>query len=103
MHTLQPRDPASRVHFCSSFLQCVVEGEIDPQLKFLSDEAWFYFQRYITTHNNRHWSSQSPHVANEILLHSVKVQEGLLHLFILTKQLIAKDMYRSFSGNSFQG
>jgi hypothetical protein len=31
-HTLQPRGPASRVHFCSWFLQSVVEGEIDPQL-----------------------------------------------------------------------
>jgi hypothetical protein len=26
---LQPRNPASRVRFCSWFLQSVVEGEID--------------------------------------------------------------------------
>jgi hypothetical protein len=32
MHVLQPRDTASRVHFCSWFLQSVVEGEIDLQL-----------------------------------------------------------------------
>jgi hypothetical protein len=38
MHALQPRDLASRVHFCSWFLQFVVEGEIDPQLIFFSDE-----------------------------------------------------------------
>jgi hypothetical protein len=30
------------------------------------------------------------------------VQEGLLDLCFLTKQLIAKDKYTSFSGNSFQ-
>jgi hypothetical protein len=30
------------------------------------------------------------------------VQEGLLDLCYLTKQLIAKDKYTSFSGNSFQ-
>jgi hypothetical protein len=29
---LQQRDPASRVHFCSWFLQSIVEGEINPQL-----------------------------------------------------------------------
>jgi hypothetical protein len=32
IHALQPRDPASRVLFCSWFLQSVVEGEIDPRL-----------------------------------------------------------------------
>jgi hypothetical protein len=40
-HALQTRDPASRVPFCGWFLQSVVEGEIDPQLAFFSDEAWF--------------------------------------------------------------
>jgi thioesterase domain-containing protein len=39
IHALQPRDPASRVHFCSWFLQSVVEGETHPQLAFFSDEA----------------------------------------------------------------
>jgi hypothetical protein len=38
IHTLQSRDPASGIHFCSWFLQPVVEGEIDPQLTFFSDE-----------------------------------------------------------------
>jgi hypothetical protein len=32
IHALQQRDPASRVHFCSWFLQSVVEGTIDPKL-----------------------------------------------------------------------
>jgi hypothetical protein len=45
--SVQPRDPASRVHFCSWFLQSVVVGEIDPQLTFFSDEAWFHLQRHI--------------------------------------------------------
>jgi hypothetical protein len=43
IHALQPRDPANRVNFCSWFLQSVDEGEIDPQLTFFSDEAWFFF------------------------------------------------------------
>jgi hypothetical protein len=54
IHALQPRDPASRVHFCSWFLQSVVEGEISPQLTFFSDEAGFHLQGY---KNNRYWSS----------------------------------------------
>jgi hypothetical protein len=44
IHALQPRDPPRRVHFCSWFLQSVVEGAIDPQLAFFSDEAWFHLQ-----------------------------------------------------------
>jgi hypothetical protein len=38
IHTLQPCNLASRVHFCSWFLQSAVEGEIDLQLTFFSDE-----------------------------------------------------------------
>jgi hypothetical protein len=44
IHALQPRDPANRVHFCSWFIQSVVEGEIDPQLSLFSDEEWFHLQ-----------------------------------------------------------
>jgi hypothetical protein len=44
MHAVQPRDPASRVHFCNWVLQSVVGGEIDQQLTFFSDEAWFHLQ-----------------------------------------------------------
>jgi hypothetical protein len=47
IHALQPRDPASRVHFYSWFLQSVVEGDIDPQLTLFSDEAWFHLQGHI--------------------------------------------------------
>jgi hypothetical protein len=71
-HALQPRDPASRVHFCSWFLQSVVEGEIDPQLTFFS-EAWFHLQGYIHMQNNRYSSPQNPHLTHEVPLHPVKV------------------------------
>jgi hypothetical protein len=53
IHALQPRDPASRVHFLSWFLQPVVEGEIGPQLTFFPDEVWFHLRRYINEQNNR--------------------------------------------------
>jgi hypothetical protein len=71
IHALQSRDPASRVHFCSWFLQSLVEGDIDPQLAFFSDEEWFHFQGYINKQNNRYWSSQNPHLSHEVPLHPV--------------------------------
>jgi hypothetical protein len=91
MHVLQPR---------SWFLQSVVEGEIDRQLTFFSDEAWFHLQGYIKTQNNRDWSSQDPHLTHEVPLHPVKVgvwcaasARIVVPVFFLTKQLIAKDIY----------
>jgi hypothetical protein len=69
----QPCDSASRVRFCIWFLKSVVEGEIDPQLTFSSDEAWFHLQGYINTQNNRYWSSQTPHLTHKAPLHPVKV------------------------------
>jgi hypothetical protein len=73
IHALQPRDSTSSAHFFSWFLQSVVEGEIDPQLALLSAEAWFHLQGYINTQNNRYWSSQNPHLTDEVTLHPVKV------------------------------
>jgi hypothetical protein len=73
IHALQPCDSASRVHFCSWFLQSLVEGEIHPQLALFSDEARFHLQAYINVQNNRYWSLQNPHLTHEVLLHPVKV------------------------------
>jgi hypothetical protein len=41
IHALQMCDPANRVHFCSWFIQSIVEVQINLQLTFFSDEAWF--------------------------------------------------------------
>jgi hypothetical protein len=63
----------TRVHFCGWFLQSLIEGEINLQLTFFSDEAWFHLQQYINTQNNRYWSSQNPHLTHEVPRHPVKV------------------------------
>jgi hypothetical protein len=73
IHAFQLRDPGSRVHFCSCFLQSFVEGEIDINLAFFSAEAWFHMQGYINMQNNRYWSSQNPHLTCKVRLHPVKV------------------------------
>jgi hypothetical protein len=56
-NALQPRDPVSMVQFCSWFVQSVVEGEIDPQLTFFSDEALFHLQGYISTQSSHRTTS----------------------------------------------
>jgi hypothetical protein len=58
IHALQPHDSASRVYFCSWFLQSVFEGEICTQFTFFFDETWFHLQGYIHTENNLYWISQ---------------------------------------------
>jgi hypothetical protein len=73
MYTLQPCNSASRIHFCNWFLQSVVEGEIDLQPTFFSDEAWFRLQGYINTQNNQYWDSQNPHQSHEVPFHPMKV------------------------------
>jgi sulfur relay (sulfurtransferase) complex TusBCD TusD component (DsrE family) len=70
---LQPLNPAGRVHFCNWFLQSVVEGEIDSQLTFFPDEAWFHLQGYMNTQDNSYWNSQNPDLTQEGSLHPVKV------------------------------
>jgi hypothetical protein len=42
-------------------------------LTLFSDEAWFHLLGYISTQNNRYWSSKNPHLTHEALLHPVKV------------------------------
>jgi hypothetical protein len=66
IHALQLHDPANRVHSCSWFLQCITEDEIDLQLTFFSDEAWFGLLGYINTKNNCYWSSQNPHLTHSL-------------------------------------
>jgi biotin operon repressor len=55
IHSLQLCDTASRVHFCSWFLQPVIEDEIDLQLTLFSDVVWFHLQGYINTQTNCYW------------------------------------------------
>jgi hypothetical protein len=38
-----------------------------------SDVAWFTLCGYINSHNNRHWSTENPHLAHEVPLHDLKV------------------------------
>jgi hypothetical protein len=73
IHILQPCNPTSRVHFSSWFLQSVIEGEVNAQLTFFSNEVWFHLQGYISMQNNPYWSSQNPYLTHKVQFHPVKV------------------------------
>jgi hypothetical protein len=97
-----------RVHFCSWFLQPVIEGKINTQLAFFSTEAGFHLQGYINTQHNRYWSSQNPHLIQEVPVHPVKVgvwctvsARRFTGPVLLMQQLTVKDMNMSFFCNSF--
>jgi hypothetical protein len=108
MQVLRPRDPPSRVYFCSWLLQSVFEGEIDPQLTFYSDEAWFHLQRYINTQNNRYWSSQNPYLTHEVPPHSVKVGVWCVIIArrivvpVIFSEIINCEWYLRVEGQHFQ-
>jgi hypothetical protein len=77
------------VHFCSWFVQCIIEDEIDLQLTCFSDEPWFYFQGKIYTKNNCYWNSQNPHLTHKVWLHPVKV--GVWHA--VRAKMIARPVF----------
>jgi hypothetical protein len=64
----------------------------------------------VNAQNNRYWSSQNAYLTHEVLLHPVKVdvwcaasaRRIVAPVVFITKRLIVKDIYRSFSGNYFR-
>jgi hypothetical protein len=60
VHALKEHDPVSRIHFCNWFLQSVHDGEVDPQLVLVSDEARFYLRGKVNSQNSRYWSAENP-------------------------------------------
>jgi hypothetical protein len=73
VYALKEHDPVARIHFYNWFLQSVHDGEVDPQLVFFSDEAWFSLRGHVNSQNNRHWSAENPGVIHELSLHDEKI------------------------------
>jgi hypothetical protein len=42
VHELKQPDYAARIRFCNWLLQNVHDGIVDPQLLFMTHEAWFH-------------------------------------------------------------
>jgi hypothetical protein len=72
-HELNQPDYAARIHFCNWLLQNVHDGLMDPQLLFITDEAWFYISGRVNMQNVRIWSNEIPHVIQQMPLHSEKI------------------------------
>lgn len=70
---LKQADFAARIRFCNWFLGSVHDGNLDPQLMFMSDEAWFHLSGHVNSQNVRMWSTENPHIVQEVPLHPIKI------------------------------
>lgn len=70
---LQPLDHEKRITYCNWFFQHVADGILDPQLLFVTDEAWFHLNGYVNSQNNRYWATENPHETFQMPLHDIKV------------------------------
>jgi hypothetical protein len=75
---LKQPDYAARNRFCKWLLQNVHDGIVDPQLVFMTDEAWFHVSDHVSAQNIRIWSGENPHTVQQVPLHSEKMGYGVL-------------------------
>jgi hypothetical protein len=59
--------------FSNWFLQSIYDGEVDTQLVFFSDEAWFSLFREVNSQNNQYWSEKNPRFIHKLPLHDEKI------------------------------
>jgi hypothetical protein len=52
VHALKEHDLVVNINFSDWFLRSINDGEVDPQLVFLFDEAWFSLRREVNSQNN---------------------------------------------------
>jgi hypothetical protein len=53
VHKLKQPDFAARIGFCNWLLQNVDDGIVDPQLLFMTYEAWFHVSGRVNAQNVR--------------------------------------------------
>jgi inhibitor of nuclear factor kappa-B kinase subunit alpha len=54
-------------------LKNVHDGLVDPQLLFITDEAYFHLSGYVNSQNTRIWSDENPRSVHQIPLHDIKI------------------------------
>jgi hypothetical protein len=70
VHELNQSDYAARIPFCNWLLQHVRDEIVDPQLLFMSDEAWFRVIGHVNVQNVIIWSNENHHAMQQVPLHS---------------------------------
>jgi hypothetical protein len=73
VHELKPADAPQTIRFCNWMLKNVYDGLVDPQLLFITDEAYFHLSGYVNIQNTRIWSVENPHSVHQIPLHDIKI------------------------------
>jgi hypothetical protein len=73
VHELKQPDFAARIHICNWLLQNVHDGILDPQLLFMTNEAWFHVCGHVNAQNVRICSDDNPHAIHQVPLRSEKV------------------------------
>jgi hypothetical protein len=73
VHELKQPNFAAKIRFQNWLLQNVHDGIMDPQLLFMTDEAWLHVSGRVNAQNVRIWSDNNPHAVHHVPLHSEKV------------------------------
>jgi hypothetical protein len=60
VYELKPIDVPQRMGFCNRKPKTVHDGFLDPQLLFITDEAYFHLSCYVSSQNTRIWSEENP-------------------------------------------
>jgi hypothetical protein len=56
MHKFKPTDAPQIIRFCNLMLKNVHDGFVDPQLLFITDNAYFHFSGYVNSRKKRIWN-----------------------------------------------
>jgi hypothetical protein len=73
VHELKPVDAPQRIRFCNWMLKNMHDGLVDPQLLFITDEAYFHLSGYVNSQNTRIRSVENPYTVHQTPLHDIKI------------------------------
>jgi hypothetical protein len=68
VHPLLVPDSEARICYCGWFQESTFNELLDPEDRFYSGEKWFTLSGYLSSQNNRHWSTEYPHAVHEVPL-----------------------------------
>jgi hypothetical protein len=65
-------DYEKRMTFCNWFINHVLDGLSGPKLTFFTHQANFKLPGYVSSQDNRYWSSENPHALIQLPLNDQK-------------------------------